>query len=135
MKVKTEVRFSQTQCRALKRTFGSWDWHSRPRDTRSGDEHYRRVSAFVTNGSYPNAQGSIYEHAVRDWPSRSVRLLLSLIRSTLDEPDHSHDCLTHYRKPVTNPQVRAALERRIAEMINISGLQVVDALGSLALQW
>jgi len=133
MRPKTEVRFSKTQCRALKRTFGSWDWHGRPTDTRSGDEHYQRVSSFIMSGSHKGTYGGSVYKDIDGWPLPSVRLLLSLIRSTLDEPDHSHDCPTQHRKPVTNPQVRAALERRITEMINATGLQAVDALGSLAL--
>lgn len=119
-----KIRFSDKECRALKNTFGSWDWSGRPRDAYSGDEHYQRVHALV---AYRGDAGIL---DTGNWPTLSVRLLISLIRSTLAKPDHSHSCKTQYRKAVRRKKVRAALKLRIRELIQF--IPIVDALADLA---
>lgn len=69
--------------------------------------------------------GLVYD--VENRSLKEVRLLLSLIKATCEEPDHSHGCETQYReKP--HASTIAALKRRTDEIIVHSKMPALEKL-------
>lgn len=69
--------------------------------------------------------GMVYNVETR--PLKEVRLLLSLIKATCEEPDHSHGCVTQYRKK-PHASTIAALKRLTDEIIVHSQMPALEKL-------
>lgn len=69
--------------------------------------------------------GIVYDVETR--PLKEIRLLLSLIKATCEEPDHSHGCETQYRKKPHGSTI-AALKRLTDEIIVHSQMPALEKL-------
>ena len=119
------VHFSQAQCRALVRTFGSWDWSP---GGLSGGEACRTIISAVNYGGQYGQLGARVD--VSCWGEVTVRLFATLVKATIAPPDHSHGCETQYREWPPK-HVREALACRLNEVYLACGISVVDMLAEV----